>query len=503
MAGPIVVGGGGGGGTGIQQSFSPPQPQMAISTPQPHPWIRFRGGGNEINFYSGHPPSSAIPSFSIPEEEDEPVDIIHRYNSEDIIYEEPKKEAKIVAGRYLKGETLGEGSYSKVKEMLDCVTLCRRAVKIMKQRRLKRIPNGELNVQGEIKILKKLHHHNVIELVDVFEDTEKQKLYVVLEYCVGGLQEMLDKAPGNKFPVWQSHKYFIQLIDGLEYLHSRGVVHKDIKPGNLLLTTNEIVKICDFGVAEELDQFNQSDLCSTCQGSPAFQPPEIASGQDTWSGYKADIWASGVTLFHFTTGKFPFEGDNVYKLFSVVSTGIFTIPQELPPLLQDLIKGMLHKQADNRLSIPEIRKHSWYTAKHAKPLKQEIVRFPPYVDSFDSYRGTTVLPYLESFYSYGGAEGQDMLGGITGRWDSQDEEGLFDVSDSRSIPSASQSLASVSHERSMDTISLRKSRVSSQENVLFPISKSVDELGVCNNPPKLHKKRRKSHKRISEQCTHQ
>ena len=96
-----------------------------------------------------------------------------------------------------------------------------------------------------------------------------------------------------------------------------------------------------------------------------------------------------------------------------------------------------------------------------------------------------------------------MLGGITGRWDSQDEEGLFDVSDSRSIPSASQSLASVSHERSMDTISLRKSRVSSQENVLFPISKSVDELGVCNNPPKLHKKRRKSHKRISEQCTHQ
>ena len=88
--------------------------------------------------------------------------------------------------------------------------------------------------------------------------------------------------------------------------------------------------------------------------------------------------------FHFTTGKFPFEGDNVYKLFSVISTGIFTIPQELPPLLQDLIKGeriihlcllvylfiylfimiyyssgMLHKQADNRLSIPEIRKHSY------------------------------------------------------------------------------------------------------------------------------------------------
>ncbi len=71
----------------------------------------------------------------------------HRYDSKDIIYEVPKKKAKIIAEKYLKGELLGEGSYSKVKEMLDVNTLCRRAVKIMKQKRLRRIPNGESNVQ--------------------------------------------------------------------------------------------------------------------------------------------------------------------------------------------------------------------------------------------------------------------------------------------------------------------------------------------------------------------
>ena len=71
----------------------------------------------------------------------------HRFNSEDIIYEDLKKEAKIVGEKYLKGEVVGEGSYSKVKEMLDCVLLCRRAVKIMKKRRLKKIANGEANVQ--------------------------------------------------------------------------------------------------------------------------------------------------------------------------------------------------------------------------------------------------------------------------------------------------------------------------------------------------------------------
>lgn len=71
----------------------------------------------------------------------------HFYNSDDVIYENPRKRAKIVGGKYLKGELLGEGAYSKVKEMLDVNTLCRRAVKIMKQRRLRKIPNGETNVQ--------------------------------------------------------------------------------------------------------------------------------------------------------------------------------------------------------------------------------------------------------------------------------------------------------------------------------------------------------------------
>jgi len=122
--------------------------------------------------------------------------MFHRYDSNDIVYEVPRLKAKIIGGRYLKGEVLGEGSYSKVKETLDCQTLCRRAIKIMKQRKLRRIPNGEQNVKRymqlscpvlrvlslifsyrEIAILRKLRHKNVIRLVDVLEDLEKQKLY--------------------------------------------------------------------------------------------------------------------------------------------------------------------------------------------------------------------------------------------------------------------------------------------------------------------------------------
>ncbi len=81
----------------------------------------------------------------------------HHYNSQDIIYEQPQRRVKIVGDKYLKGEMLGEGSYSRVKEMLDLQTLCRRAVKIMKQRRLRRIPNGETNVQRWVGSLDQLN----------------------------------------------------------------------------------------------------------------------------------------------------------------------------------------------------------------------------------------------------------------------------------------------------------------------------------------------------------
>ena len=115
----------------------------------------------EIDPIGDLPPSVSPPmnAYMVPLRYDGQIDVtgsedlqFHRYNSEDVIYELPKKQAKIIGDKYLKGELLGEGSYSKVKEMLDVNTLCRRAVKIMKQKRLRRIPNGEANVQRYVMI---------------------------------------------------------------------------------------------------------------------------------------------------------------------------------------------------------------------------------------------------------------------------------------------------------------------------------------------------------------
>lgn len=214
--------------------------------------------------------------------------MFNRVDSSEIIYQARKKNCKMV-GKYVMGDILGEGSYGKVKEVLDSETLCRKAVKILTKRKLRRIPNGEQNVRREIQLLRILRHKNVIELLDVLYNEEKQKMYLIMEYCVGGLQEMLDSVPEKKLPLFQTHRYFVQLVNGLEYLHGRGVIHKDIKPGNLLLTLDHTLKISDFGVAEVGNLYN-TKLCNSkpyyyfysgtesfCINRRVFNGPGIAS----------------------------------------------------------------------------------------------------------------------------------------------------------------------------------------------------------------------------------
>uniref|UniRef100_A0A8C9R022 non-specific serine/threonine protein kinase n=1 Tax=Scleropages formosus TaxID=113540 RepID=A0A8C9R022_SCLFO len=221
---------------------------------------------------------------------------------------------------------------------------------------------------------------------------------MVMEYCVCGMQEMLDSIPEKRFPVFQAHGYFCQLLDGLEYLHSQGIVHKDIKPGNLLLTKDGSLKISDLGVAEALHPFADDDTCYTSQGSPAFQPPEIANGQDKFSGFKVDIWSAGVTLYNITTSLYPFEGDNIYKLFENIGKGDYSIPEDCGPLLSDLLRGMLEHDPVKRFSMQHIRQHNWVRKKH--PQSENSVPIPPSPDTHDQWRSMTVVPYLEDLHGY-------------------------------------------------------------------------------------------------------
>lgn len=302
--------------------------------------------------------------FYPPSDEEYPEGVFRRVESTELII--PIRQKYKVIKNWLFGCVLGEGSYAKVKEVLHVQTLQRAAVKIIKKRRLRKIPNGENNVKKELKILRRLKHHNIIHLIDFHFNPEKEKIYIFMEHCVTTLQDMLDTAPDKKLPIHQTHRYFIQLIDGLEYLHDSRVIHKDIKPGNLLLSNAQILKITDFGVAEEITIFAPDDTCYISTGTPRFQPPEIASGLNSFKGPAVDIWAAGITLFNCITGAYPFNGDNIYKLYEQIEACDLRVPKEVTNDMETVLRGMLEKHFDERFSLNQIRNSVWFRRRHPK-----------------------------------------------------------------------------------------------------------------------------------------
>jgi serine/threonine protein kinase len=249
-----------------------------------------------------------------------------RVDSMDLV--KPKK-TKII-DNYLIGELLGDGSYGKVKECLDMSTLARRAVKIINLKMVNRkIPRGVENVRKEIRIMKRLEHRNVIKLYGTFEkgslggggggksvgntlttatttttttgaaanecqdellkqsaamvNLEKPpKLYIFMDYCITSLEKLLKNAPDQRLRNYQASFYFRQLVDGLEYLHSLNIIHNDIKPGNLLITCDDILKICDFSVSADLGLFPEEEYANrlTKKTSRRKQSPNPNNNSD-------------------------------------------------------------------------------------------------------------------------------------------------------------------------------------------------------------------------------
>lgn len=312
------------------------------------------------------------------------------------------------------GDGIGEGSYGRVKEGYCVETLRRVAVKIMKHSRLKKIQGGEQNVRREIALLKRLRHKNIVELMDVIVDQEKQKFYVVFEYCATNLSELQSRSLNEgRLPLGQSQRYFKQLIRGLQYLHQNSIIHRDIKPANLLVSIDDVIKISDFGVAEEISRYSPTDLMTSSAGTPIFQPPEAASGQAKYSGFKVDIWACGITLYNMISGQFPFDGETTYALFESIAKCDYNIPIEADSQLADLLYGILERDPDKRLSIDSILNHTWLRTDY--PLDSSEVPVIPgfksinedtidkcqkkcFISNQQFAHDTTLVPYLEQMF---------------------------------------------------------------------------------------------------------
>lgn len=154
-------------------------------------------------------------------------------------------------------------------------------------------------------------------------------------------------------------------------MHSQGVVHRDIKPENLLLTDDDVLKIVDFGVSE---MFEKSDDMRTAKsaGSPAFLPPElcVAKHGDV-SGKAADIWSMGVSLYCLRYGRIPFEREGVLEMYEAIKTETPKLPSDENPDFVDLMRALLEKDPEKRITMAELRVsglRSSHAGQPAQPL---------------------------------------------------------------------------------------------------------------------------------------
>lgn len=202
-----------------------------------------------------------------------------------------------------------------------------------------------------------------------FYDTGDSPHYkwVFLELALGGDLFSLIETNGVEEDI--AHFYFRQLINGVDFLHSRGVAHRDIKPENLLLDANGNLKIADFGLAAlfRLPDSGARRQCHTACGSPPYIAPEIFSG--TYDPDSADIWSCGIVLFVLLCGQTPWDEptrlDLDFKEFVSKDGKVDRMPWNTLPLeALSLLRCIIKVDVSQRFKIADVRLHPWFTRKN-------------------------------------------------------------------------------------------------------------------------------------------
>ncbi|XP_065860019.1 serine/threonine-protein kinase ATG1a [Euphorbia lathyris] len=260
-------------------------------------------------------------------------------------------------GNYILGPRIGSGSFAVVWRARDRFSPLQFAVKEIDKNLL--TPKISDNLLKEISILSTIRHPNIIRLFDSIQTEDK--IFLVLEYCDGGDLAAYIHRHGKVSQDVARH-FMRQLAAGLQVLQEKHLIHRDLKPQNLLLSSHEAtpqLKIGDFGFARSL---TPQDLADTLCGSPLYMAPEII--QNLKYDAKADLWSVGAILFELVTGTLPFHGNTQYQLFqNILASTELQFPEgaleDLHPECVDLCRSLLHHNPVERLSFMEFFNHKF------------------------------------------------------------------------------------------------------------------------------------------------
>jgi len=280
---------------------------------------------------------------------------------------EPPKQLE----NYHIGEILGKGAFGSVFKGLDMNT---GAMVAIKQVALAGVPPKELKaITAELNLLQRLENKHIVNYINYIKDEEN--MYFVMEFVEGGSLHSLLKKFG-RIPEPLTARYMSQTLLGLDYLHRRGVIHRDIKCANILITKDGVVKLADFGIAavpegqeeasatlktiRQVDQFKNQSFNKEAVGSPYWMAPEVIllKGAST----NSDIWSLGCTIIELITGSPPYiDLAPMSALFAVVQDDHPELPSGMSDELHSFLMACFRKEPSERPTARELLKHPFLT----------------------------------------------------------------------------------------------------------------------------------------------
>jgi serine/threonine-protein kinase ULK/ATG1 len=292
------------------------------------------------------------------------------------------KKPLIILKDYKLYKIIGQGSFGKVYLTMKGNDPKEYATKCIDFNALNK--DVQKYLKNEIELMKNMNHPNVIRLID--EMKSAHHYYVIMEYCNGGTLSDCLRRFGRPFPIEVIQYFMRQIVAGLKYLHSKRIIHRDIKLDNILvnfknkkeknylkaLLTSE-VKIIDFGLAIQLAP---GELAITALGSPINMDPLILEKYNKAGGFeklmkyneKADIWSLGTICYEMFTGETLFQVDNLEQLIKKAEEGNYSIPIniELSNEFISFLNAMLQQDLKKRYSAEELSNHDFLV----KDIKQ-------------------------------------------------------------------------------------------------------------------------------------
>ncbi|KAJ4825423.1 CBL-interacting serine/threonine-protein kinase 9, partial [Turnera subulata] len=278
-------------------------------------------------------------------------------NTDDVDTEEDWREA----GGGGDEDACREVKYARNVETGDSV-----AIKIVDREQVLKHKMVE-QLKTEISTMKLIKHPNVVQIFEVM--ASKKKIYIVIEFVDGG--ELFDRiASKGRLKEAEARSYFQQLINAVDYCHSRGVYHRDLKPENLLLDSNGFLKVSDFGLSALSQQLRGDGLLHTACGTPNYVAPEVLKDKG-YDGTASDIWSCGVILFVLMAGFLPFDEENLNSLYTKIFKAEFTFPSWFSSGAKNLIKRILDPNPVTRITVPEILRDEWFKKGYKPPKFEE------------------------------------------------------------------------------------------------------------------------------------